>query len=304
MENRSRALWHALASAFSFAVMGVFVKLASEVGVFDKVLFRNVVTLVIAFAVVRRNGRPILGRRENQRALLARSLLGIGGVVCYFWAIDNLFLADAAMLGKLSPFFVAVFAAVFLGEPLQRRVVIALTLGFAGGLLVIKPQFDLHILPALAGAASAVFAGGAYVLLRYLRDREPPETVVFYFSMVTVVGMLPFVVPGFSSPSPIEWLWLLGIGVFAAAGQLNLTAAYRHAPAGPTSLLSYATIIFAALFGWAIWGEMPDVLSLLGGLLILSGGVLAFRQVPAPASADGGPTRAMMVEKGQRGDTD
>lgn len=270
--------------------MGVFVKLASEVGVFDKVLFRNVVTLVIAFAVVRRNNRPILGKRENRRALMARSLLGIGGVVCYFWAIDHLLLADAAILAKLSPFFVAVFATVFLGEQLQRRVVVALLLGFAGGLLVIKPQFDLHVLPALAGAASAVFAGGAYVLLRYLRDREPPETVVFFFSVVTVVGMLPFVIPGFSNPSPTEWLWLLGIGVFAATGQLNLTAAYRHAPAGPTSLLGYATIVFSALFGWAIWNEVPDGLSMLGGLLILSGGVVAFTRIPTPPSADGGPT--------------
>jgi drug/metabolite transporter (DMT)-like permease len=271
--------------------MGVFVKLATEVQVFDKVLFRNIVTLVIAFAVILRNHRPIFGRRENQLALLARSLLGIGGVSCYFWAIDHLLLADAAMLAKLSPFFVAVFAAVFLGEPLQRRVVIALALGFAGGLLVIKPQFDLHVLPALAGAASAVFAGGAYVLLRYLRDREPPETVVFYFSMITVVGTLPIVIPDFSNPSPTEWLWLLGIGVTAAAGQLHLTAAYRHAPAGPTSLLSYATIIFAAFFGWAIWGEMPDALSILGGLLILAGGALAFTRIPTPPSADGGPTR-------------
>ena len=290
MENHSKALWHALASALSFAVMGVFVKLASEVGVFDKVLFRNVVTLVIAFAVVRRNGRPIFGRRKNQRALMARSLLGIGGVLCYFWAIDHLLLADAAMLAKLSPFFVAVFATVFLGEALQRRVVIALLLGFAGGLLVIKPQFDLHVLPALAGVGSAVFAGGAYVLLRYLRDREPPETVVFYFSLVTVVGMLPFVVPRFSNPSPTEWLWLLGIGIFAATGQLSLTAAYRHAPAGPTSLLSYATVIFSALFGWAIWNEIPDALSMFGGLLILSGGVMAFTRIPSPPSADGGPT--------------
>ena len=291
VESRSKAVWHALASAFSFAVMGVFVKLADEVNVVDKVLFRNVVTLLIAFAVVRRNRRPLLGRPRNRPALLARALLGIGGVTCYFWAIDHLLLADAAMLGKLSPFFVAVFAAAFLGEPMRRRVMVALALGFAGGLLVIKPQFDLEVLPALVGAASAVFAGGAYVFLRYLRDHEPPETVVFTFSLVTVVGLLPFVLHEFVNPSPIEWIWLLGIGVFAAGGQLTLTAAYRHAPAGPTSLLSYATIVFAALFGWLIWSEVPDGFSALGGVLILAGGLLAFTDTAPPASSDGGPVR-------------
>ena len=109
--------------------MGVFVKLASDVGVFEKVLFRNVVTLVVAFAVALRNGGPLLGRRRNQPALMARSLLGIGGVVCYFYAIDHLLLADASMLAKLSPFFVSVFAAVFLGEALKKRIVVALLKG-------------------------------------------------------------------------------------------------------------------------------------------------------------------------------
>jgi drug/metabolite transporter (DMT)-like permease len=290
VENRSKAVWYALASALSFAVMGVFVKLASDVGVFDKVLFRNLVTLIVAFAVVRRKRRPIFGRRSNQLALTARSLLGVGGVVCYFYAIDHLLLADASMLAKLSPFFVAVFASVFLGEALTGRIAVALVLGFAGGLLIIKPQLDLEILPALVGAASAVFAGGAYTLLRFLRDREPPETIVLHFSLVSVVVLLPLAATGFRMPNPTEWLWLLGIGLFAAAGQLSLTAAYRHAPAGPTSLLSYATILFSALFGWLWWSEVPDELSLLGGVMILTGAAVAFAprklsptpEVPAP----------------------
>jgi drug/metabolite transporter (DMT)-like permease len=293
VENRSHAVWCALASALSFAVMGVFVKLASDVAVLDKVLFRNVVTLLVAFVVVRRNGGPFLGRRRSQPALMARSLLGVGGVVCYFYAIDHLLLADASMLAKLSPFFVAVFAAVFLAEPLSPRIIGALVLGFAGGLLVVKPQLDLAVLPALVGAASAVFAGGAYVLLRYLRDHEPPETVVLHFSLVTVVGLLPFVAPGFRSPTSLEWLWLVGIGCFAATGQLALTAAYRHAPAGPTSLLSYATIVFSAVFGWAFWGEIPDLASAIGGLLILGGAIVAFAPersrstAPRPSSSGG-----------------
>lgn len=262
--------------------MGVFVKLADEVAVVDKVLFRNVVTLLIAYVVARGNRRPLLGHRRNQPALIARSLLGVGGVVCYFYAIDHLLLADASMLAKLSPFFVAVFAAVFLGEAMTKRIAGALVLGFAGGLLIIKPQIDLQVLPALVGAASAVFAGGAYTLLRYLRDREPAETVVLHFSLVTVAGLLPVAAIGFVPPSPIETLWLLGIGIFAAAGQLSLTAAYRYAPAGPTSLLSYATIVFSAVFGWLWWAEVPDGLSLLGGVLILGGAVIAFSRKPRP----------------------
>jgi drug/metabolite transporter (DMT)-like permease len=283
VENRSKALWYALTSAFAFAVMGVFVKLAAAVPVLDKVVFRNLVSLVIALVIVLKNRRPFIGERRNQLALMGRSLFGIGGVVCFFWAIDHLILADAAMLAKLSPFFVAIFAAVFLRERLTSRVAAALVLGFAGGLLVIKPSFDLRVVPALVGAASAVFAGGAYVLLRFLRDREPPETIVLHFSLVTVAGVLPFVLPSFSRPTGSEWFWLLGIGVAAAVGQLTLTSSFRHAPAGQVALIGYANIIFSALFGWLWWAEVPDLLSISGGLLILAGGVVAFAPTkPAP----------------------
>ena len=287
MESRSKALWYALASAFSFAVMGAIVKLAADVDVLEKVFFRNIVSLAVALAIVLHNRRPFFGKRRNQLALMSRSLLGVGGVSCYFWAIDHLLLADAAMLGKLSPFFVAIFAALFLREHITIRVAAALVMGFAGGLLVIKPAFDLRVLPALVGAASAVFAGGAYVLLRFLRDREPPETIVLHFSLVTVFGVLPFVLPDLTRPTGIEWIWLLGIGVSAAAGQLTLTASYRHAPAGKVALIGYATIVFSALFGWLWWAEVPDHLSAAGGLLILAGGFVAFAPAnEAPAATN------------------
>ena len=287
MESRSKALWYALASAFSFAVMGAIVKLAADVDVLEKVFFRNIVSLAVALAIVLHNRRPFFGKRRNQLALMSRSLLGVGGVSCYFWAIDHLLLADAAMLGKLSPFFVAIFAAFFLREHITIRVAAALVMGFAGGLLVIKPAFDLRVLPALVGAASAVFAGGAYVLLRFLRDREPPETIVLHFSLVTVFGVLPFVLPDLTRPTGIEWIWLLGIGVSAAAGQLTLTASYRHAPAGKVALIGYATIVFSALFGWLWWAEVPDHLSAAGGLLILAGGFVAFAPAnEAPAATN------------------
>ncbi len=287
VESRSKALWYALVSAFAFAVMGLFVKLAADVPVLDKVVFRNLVSLFIALAIVLRNRRPFIGERHNQLALMARSLFGIGGVVCFFWAIDHLLLADATMLAKLSPFFVAIFAAVFLHERLTARISTALILGFAGGLLVIKPSFDLAVLPALIGAASAVFAGAAYVLLRFLRNREAPETIVLHFSLVSVVGLLPFILPDFGRPTPTEWALLLGIGLSAAVGQLSLTASYRHGPAGQVALAGYANIIFSAIFGWLWWAEVPDSFSIAGGFLIIAGGLIAFAPTPTRPRTDG-----------------
>jgi drug/metabolite transporter (DMT)-like permease len=131
-------------------------------------------------------------------------------------------------------------------------------------------------LPALIGLTSAVFAGGAYTVVRSLRSRETPETIVFYFSLVTVVVLTPFAALNFHLPTGRETALLIGIGVGGAIGQFGLTLAYRYAPAAGVSIYSHTTIVFSALLGLAFWAELPDLLSFVGGVLIIAGGALAF----------------------------
>lgn len=170
-----RAVLYMLISALSFAFMGAAVKGAGDLSVFQKVFFRNLVmVLIIAWTMRSGGAAAYLGARENRKYLLFRSLLGLGGVVCYFYTLSNLNLADATMLNKLSPFFVTLFAALFLGERLSRLQIPALVLAFSGALLIIKPRFDFSVLPALAGAASVLLAGGAYTVIRFLKGRKGP----------------------------------------------------------------------------------------------------------------------------------
>jgi len=262
-----------LLSAASFAAMGGFVKAAADVPLVEKVVARNVVTLVVAGALVLFGRHSLLGRLRNQPLLVLRSLLGVAGVTCYFYAINHLILADAAMLTKLSPFFVAIFALGFLGERPPRAVMVAMSVAFVGGLFIVKPRFDLSVLPALIGLCSSLFAGGAYTALRALRTREAAETIVFHFSLVTVVLLSPLLAIDPHLPRGGEWGELLGIGVFAAIGQIGLTLAYRYAPAAQVSIYSYTTILFSALLGFAVWAEVPDLPSLIGGVLIVAGGI-------------------------------
>jgi len=282
--DHRRAAQLMLLSAVAFSLMGVCVKMTPGVPVFEKVIFRNLITLLIALAVVLRNGRPLLGSRGNRRFLLLRAVLGVGGVACYFFAVDHLYLADAVMLNMLSPFVVSVVAALLLRERITPPLLVALCIAFVGGLLVIKPRFDLAVLPALAGLGSAAFAGTAYSVLRFLRDREPPETIVFVFSVVTVVGLAPVVVPTLETPTAAQLGWMLGIGMTAGAGQFALTLAYRHAPAGEVSLYGYSRIILSALLGYAVWLEIPDRWSLVGGALILVAAVVVFTARPSRTS--------------------
>jgi len=151
LKNKSKAVIFMLISSLSFALMGAFVKLAGNIPLFEKVFFRNFVSLLVAFFVIRESKSKVLEKIENLKYLLARSALGLLGVVLYFYAINNLLLADSSMLNKLSPFFVTFFAWLFLKEKLSGFQVTALIFAFFSALLIIKPKFELSVLPAFAG---------------------------------------------------------------------------------------------------------------------------------------------------------
>ena len=273
-ENRPRAVILMCLSAISFALMGAMVKLSGDLPLFEKVFVRNLVSLGVAVVMVRMAGARLLGHWHHQPMLMARSLIGLGGVMSFFYAIDHLLLADATILNKLSPFFVSLFAGLFLAERLGGCRLVGMLVAFSGAALVIKPQLAFAeggveaLLPAMVGLGSAMLAGAAYTLIRAMRGREASATIVLHFSLVSSVVTLVPMLMNPVMPSGPQALALLGIGIFAAGGQILMTTAYRLAPAGEVSIYSYLTIVFSALAGWAIWGEVPDIASLIGFVLI------------------------------------
>lgn len=268
------AVGYMLLSAASFAVMGAMVKAAGDLPVAEKVFFRNLVTLLVTLGMaVRRRENPF-GPTSHLPLLLLRSVAGLCGVGLYFYAIGHLHLADAALLNRISPFFVTLFAMLWLGERLTGRVAIGLLLALVGAALVLKPAFDMEPLPALAGLGSALGAGLAYTVVRRLKGRERPFRIVFYFSFVSTLAMLPFVIANPVTPSGWQWVWLLGTGVAAAGGQVFLTLAYHRAPAAQISIWGYNHVLFSLIIGLVVWGEHPDRLTYLGGALIIAAALL------------------------------
>jgi len=276
MSDKTKAVILMLISSLAFALSAASVKLAGNLPVFEKVFFRNIISVVVAFIVVRQKGMPAFGKRENQKFLILRSLLGILGMVLFFYAINNLVLADSAMLHKLFPFFVTLFASIFLKEKISKIQIPALILVFLASLLIIKPRFDYSILPALAGFGCAVVSGMTYTLVRFLRDREHPSTIVFYFSFASLVILAPLVLLDYQSPTNAQWVYLIMIGVFAAVGQFSLTYAYRYGKASEIAIYNYTNIIFAGLIGFMIWGEISDIWSIMGGSLIILISIVVF----------------------------
>jgi drug/metabolite transporter (DMT)-like permease len=267
-----------LATLF-FAFMSAFVKLAGNIPPMEKALCRNLVSLIIAFSILKSRKQSLWGEKQNRKVLILRGLTGSLGILFYFYSIDHLILADSSMLNKLSPFFVIFFAWLILKNPIRPFQVLSLLLALAGSSLIIKPGFQFSsTIPALAGMLSAVFAGLAYTIVSYLGNKENTYTIVFYFSLISTIICLPFLFFDPVMPSLPQLLYLLSAGVTAAGGQFMLTAAYKCAPAGEVSIYQYTQIVLASLLGIFFFSELPDLYSLIGYMLIFGAGYIIYRR--------------------------
>ena len=276
IDDRKKGITLILLSALFFALMAATVKYLGDMPVVEKIFFRNLFGVIIAFYLVKKKGRSLKG--NNTKLLFLRSLTGLLGIAAYFYALSKIYLADAVILNKMSPFFVVILAAIFLKEKIKKPQFIALVLAISGAMMVIKPRFDYTVIPALVGLLSAFLAGCSYTIIRHLKKTDYPETIVFYFTLISSLAMIPFMLAGqFVMPTGPQILALLGLGIFATTAQLLMTNAYHYAPAGELSIYTYSNIIFSTIIGLVIWGEIPDLLSILGGVAIIIAGIINYR---------------------------
>ena len=269
LKEKNRGIILITCSALCFSLMSLMVKLSGDVPSIQKTFFRNSVSLVIAFILILVHKESFFGKKENQPYLLARSIFGTLGIVANYYAIDNLVLSDASMLNKLSPFVVIILSFIFLKEKIKPVQLIALIFAFLGTLFIIKPGFNSNVIPSMIGLSSALLAGSAYTFVRFLGGREKYYTIVFYFSFVSIVSLLPFLIVGYKPMSLQQLFYLLAAGLFASMAQFTLTLAYKYAPASEISVFDYSQILFSALLGIIFLKEIPDIYSFIGYFIII-----------------------------------
>jgi drug/metabolite transporter (DMT)-like permease len=270
-----------LGSALAFSLMTVLVKLAGQrLPVLEIVLARALISLVLSFALIRRAGLAPLG--TARRLLLLRGAFGCAGLCCVFYAVTHLPLAEATVIQYLHPTFTALLALAFLREHISPRVVLAGGFSFAGVVLIAEPAFllggdgwigrsDMDPVAIAAAVGGAFLSGAAYIVVRRLSRIEDPLVIVLYFPLVTVPIVLPLVWADLVWPAGQEWLWLLGIGLTAQAGQIFLTHGLRHLPAARGTALSYSQVLFASCWGVFFFDEVPGLWTAVGALLIALG---------------------------------
>lgn len=276
MSDRTKGIICIIISAFGFAMMSAFIKLSGDLPTFQKTFFRNLVSCTVAFIMVVKQQESFFGKKENRKILTLRATFGTLGIILNFYAIDKLVLSDANMLNKLSPFFVIIFSALFLKEKIRTNQITAVGIAFIGALFIIKPTFDLDVLPALIGVSGAIFAASAYTCLRVLGGKEKGATVVFYFSLFSLVAIFPFMIVSYKSMSIVQFMYLILGGIFATLGQFGITWAYKYAPAKEISIFDYSNIIFSAIISIVLFGVFPDKFSIIGYLVIFGAAFYMF----------------------------
>ena len=278
VKSSYRAILYIILSAFCFAVMNLFVRMSGNIPAFQKSFFRNLVAMLFAAAVIIRRKSSFRWQKGNLKFLLLRASLGTIGIVCNFYALGHIPLSDASILNKMSPFFVILFSFLLLKERLTFFQGAAVLIAFIGSLFVIKPSFqNVDVLPSLIGLMGGLCAGFAYTMVRILGNRgENGSLIVFFFSAFSCLSMLPFLVFDYHPMAWWQLLMLLGAGLAATGGQFSITAAYYHAPAREISVYDYSQIIFATLLGVIFLGELPDMYSIIGYVVIVAMAVLMF----------------------------
>jgi len=278
LKDNQKAIVYILISALAFTLMSTVVKLAKDIPTYEKVFFRNIINLIIAVNILKRDKISFWGEKKNRKYLVIRGVLGLLGVVCNFYAVTQMNLSDASMLFNLTPFFVTLFAIFFLGERILKIEYISLISAFIAVLLVIKPQFNMGIIGGVVGIIGAACAGGAYTLVSHINKKENPVTIVFYFTFVSVILMTPFMIFNFVKPNMIELLLLILVGIFASVGQFMVTLAYKYGKPSEVAIYNYTSIVFAIAIGFGIWKEVPDKWSILGSIILIGTGINLYIQ--------------------------
>ena len=263
-------------SALSFSIMEIAVKISgSRIPVMEQVFARNFITLFISGFVMIKGREKFFPDKKNIVSILCRSASGYLGIIAYFYAANNMILADASVLQKTSPFWSSLFAFILIKEKILKVQWLSLIIAAIGSIFVIKPAMNSNVFPALVALSSAMFAGISYAIIGSLKGKESNSLIIFYFSLFSCLFSL-FFIRSFVMPNIFELLMLMLIGIFAGFGQFFLTIAYKKAPVSAVSIFNYTGVIFSYLFSVFLFNEIADIYSVIGMIIIIFAAVLVY----------------------------
>ena len=200
----------------------------------------------------------------------ARGLCHSLGVILWFFAMTRIPIAEVTAMNYLAPIYVTLGAAVFLGERLAARRIVAVAMGLLGAVIILRPGFREVSLGHLGMLGAAIVFGGSYLLAKVLADQVKPSVVVGMLSISVTIGLAPFALPVWIMPTWQEMVILMGVATFATAGHYTMTLAFAAAPVTVTQPVTFLQLVWATALGAIMFAEPIDIWVIIGGFVILS----------------------------------
>ncbi len=279
-ENRARGILWMLATVFCFVSLDAQMKHLLENYSLVQVTWARFffATIIGMIACGPRLPALAISRHPKQQALRSVFLMSTTGM--FNAGIRTTPLATATTIMFMTPILVTVFAIPLLGEKVRLRRWMGVLLGFIGALVVVRPWaagMGVYGHGVLFLLVAAVLNANYQILTRRVRGDDPLTSLLYTAAAGAVVTSL--VLPWFWSwPTAFDWLLLVGTGVAGGLGHLFLIRAFRAAPASVVAPFSYSSLVWAALFGFVIWGDWPDLWTWAGAALIIGSGLYIFHR--------------------------
>jgi drug/metabolite transporter (DMT)-like permease len=271
--QKTRAILLMITAIFFFSSMDALAKLlAGHIGTVPTLWARYLGQTLVVFILVLPRLRMVL-RTRYPKLQLARSIYLMCATIFFFFGISNIGLAEAASIMATNPLFITLGAAVFLGERFGIRRAVAIGAACVGAVLVIRPGGAVFTPFSLLPLGAAICYSAYALTTRFVGRDEDAWTSLFYTALFGAVA-LSAAVPFFWQPvGPSDLLIMLGIALCGTAGQLALIRALMAGEAGMLAPFAYFGLLFATFYGATIFGDLPDTLTIVGGLIIAGAGI-------------------------------
>lgn len=268
-----RAALLMLGSTLFFGLMAVAIRLASEsLHTFQIAFFRNFFGLLAALPLLLRHGPDLLRTTQLPRYVV-RCAIGIVSMMCGFWAIGHLPLAQAVALSYSTPIFVTIAAVIFLHEQVRARRWAAVALGFVGVLIIVRPGTEGFSAGTLVALAAAVLSGIVSIQIKQLSRTEPADRIVLFTTLLWVPMSLLPALAVWEWPHGIVWLWVIAAGVLGTGGHMLWTRALKLGDVSALTPISFMQLPIVALAGWLLFQERLDRWTVVGAAVIFAANV-------------------------------
>jgi drug/metabolite transporter (DMT)-like permease len=260
------------------ATMDLLVKFASpEIGIAQIAWGRFSVQLIILLVIALPTGPMAFLRAKLRRIHLLRAVILLAGNLAFIAALRYMPLVQANLIGFLSPLLLTALAYPVLGEPVGPRRAIAVAVGFAGVLLVLRPGGDMFGWEALLPLTMAICAATYHIMTPIVRRVEDPAISLYYLSVIAVLATSAMMPWSWTPMSDTQWALLGGIGVLSAFGHILMIRGLEAAPASTLAPFFYCHLIWALIYDAVFFGVLPGIATLLGAALVVGSGLYVYR---------------------------